>query len=81
MEKITLFEKIQKKFPENIFVELSETGYSTVNYISLETAETPFGVVPLRTLSVTNKTEEGAYNSFISSLEANGYNFETNIWQ
>lgn len=81
MDKITLIEKIQEKFPENVFVEISETRYTTISYTSFETAETPFGVVPVRTLSVTNETEEGAYNSFMASLETNGYNFETNIWQ
>lgn len=79
--EISLLEKIQQKFPEEVFIELSETGFLTINYSSLETAETPFGTVPVRTLSVTNQTEEGAYNSFISSLETNGYNFETNLWQ
>tara|TARA_R110000868_G_scaffold271022_3_gene530482 strand:+ start:2520 stop:2762 length:243 start_codon:yes stop_codon:yes gene_type:complete len=77
----TLLNKTQQKFPENVSVELSETGYTTISYTSPEMAETPFGVVPVRTLSVTNETEEGAYNSFMSSLETNGYNFETNIWQ
>lgn len=81
MDKITLVEKIQQKFPENVSVELSETGYTAISYVSSDTAETPFGVVPVRTLSVTNETGEGAYNSFMASLETNGYNFETNIWQ
>lgn len=73
--------EIIQKLGNAIKIEKHENGDTSVSYVSPDIQSTPFGDVPTRTLSVRNQTEEGAFSSFVSSLKANGYNVENNIWQ
>lgn len=71
-------------FPEGTTIKnIQENGkdFYSISYVSEETTETPFGVMPIRSFSTGNYDMGVTIETFTQTLESNGYNFETNTWQ
>lgn len=70
--------------PEGTKIELIQSDgrdFFSISYASEETMETPFGTWPKRSFSAGNHDYLLAVETFCKTLESNGYNFETKIWQ
>lgn len=71
-------------FPEGTTLEIvkqEEKDFFTISYSSSELIETVFGLMPQKSFSTGNYVLQVAVDTFIQTIESNGYNFETKTWQ
>lgn len=71
-------------FPEGTTINTVEKNgeiFYILSYVSPNMVDTPFGLRPEKYFSTENRTFDEAVNSMQNTLESNGYNFETKIWQ
>jgi len=68
-------------FPEGATVSIDEKNFYTISYKSKTLVETPFGLWPERAFSAGNSDYEKCLNDFTNTLESNGFNFKTKLWQ
>lgn len=75
---------MENNIPQGTKIETVEKEghpFYTISYISEETTDTPFGVMPVMSFSTGNFDQQVAVDTFAQTLEANGYNFKTKLWQ
>lgn len=75
---------INYNFPEGTTIDkIQKDGkdFYSISYASKELIDTPFGLMPERAFSTGNYDLEIAVQTFSQTLLANGYNFETKLWQ
>lgn len=77
-------EVIKQTFPNNTQLIVTTRGGKDIYNLSFkhpELIETPFGGVPKLSFSASNYDFDIAVYTLKQTLESNGYNFETKIWQ
>lgn len=65
--------------PETTYFE--KDGVFSISYISQETKESSWGIIPLRSCGNSGRNFEGVLESFTQNMVDNGWDTNNKIWQ